>query len=78
MPVEPVPIKAVDQDIGINAPIKYTAQNGILPFLHLNSQTAEITLIRNLLDHELLTPSTIVIKVYTYIHISKYSKYKLQ
>ncbi|XP_014295859.1 protocadherin Fat 4 isoform X1 [Microplitis demolitor] len=62
LPVEPVPIKAVDQDIGINAPIKYTAQNGILPFLHLNSQTAEITLIRNLLDHELLTPSTIVIK----------------
>ncbi|KAG8041646.1 hypothetical protein G9C98_002939 [Cotesia typhae] len=62
LPVEPVPIKAIDQDIGINAPIKYTVQNGMLPFLHLDSQTAEITLIRRLKDRELLTPTTIVIK----------------
>ncbi|XP_044586993.1 protocadherin Fat 4 [Cotesia glomerata] len=62
LPVEPVPIKAIDQDIGINAPIKYTVQNGMLPFLHLDSQTAEMTLIQRLKDRELLTPTTIVIK----------------
>lgn len=58
-----MPIKAIDQDIGINAPIKYTVQNGMLPFLHLDSKTGEITLIRRLKDRELLTPTTIVIKV---------------
>lgn len=63
MSVDPAPIVAVDQDIGINAPVKYTSQNGILPFLYLNPQNADITLLRKLMDHELTTPATIVIKV---------------
>ncbi|CAK9806712.1 Protocadherin-like wing polarity protein stan [Anthophora plagiata] len=45
--VEPTPIKAVDQDVGINAPVKYTIQGGILPFLTLNPETAEATQIDN-------------------------------
>lgn len=61
--VVPAAIKAVDQDIGINAPVRYTIQGGILPFLDLNPETAEIVMIRSLQDHELMTPATIVIKV---------------
>lgn len=63
MQVSPAPIAARDQDTGINAPIKYTIQGGILPFLTLNSQAGEILLTRPLMDHELLTPVTMVIKV---------------
>lgn len=63
LPIDPAPIEAIDQDVGINAPVKYTSQNGILPFLYLNPQTAEITLIRNLMDYELMSPATIIIKV---------------
>lgn len=61
----PAAIKAVDQDVGINAPVRYTIQGGILPFLDLNPETAEIVMIRSLLDHELMTSATIVIKVET-------------
>jgi len=53
----------VDQDIGINAPVRYTIRGGILPFLDLNPETAEIIMIRSLQEHELMTPATIVIKV---------------
>ena len=60
--VTPAAIKAVDQDVGINAPVRYTIQGGILPFLDLNPETAEIVMIRSLQDHELMTSATIVIK----------------
>ncbi|XP_018353718.1 PREDICTED: protocadherin Fat 4-like [Trachymyrmex septentrionalis] len=60
--VIPAAIKAVDQDVGINAPVRYTIQGGILPFLDLNSETAEIVMIRSLEDNELMTSATIVIK----------------
>lgn len=60
----PAAIKAVDQDVGINAPVRYTIQDRILsPFLDLNPETAEIVMIRSLQDHELTTSITIVIKV---------------
>lgn len=59
----PAGIKAVDQDVGINAPVRYTIQGGILPFLDLNIETAEAVMIRSLQEHELITPATIVIKV---------------
>ncbi|CAK9819011.1 Protocadherin-like wing polarity protein stan [Anthophora quadrimaculata] len=58
--VEPTSIKAVDQDVGINAPVKYTIQGGILPFLTLNPETAEVAITRSLYEHELLSPATIV------------------
>lgn len=61
--IEPEPIEARDQDVGINAQIKYTIQGGILSFLNINSQTAEITILRSLMDHELSSPITMVIKV---------------
>jgi len=61
--VTPAAIKAIDQDVGINAPVRYTIQGGILPFLDLNPETAEIVMIRSLQDHELMTSATIVIKV---------------
>ncbi|XP_029159976.1 protocadherin Fat 4-like [Nylanderia fulva] len=60
--VTPAAIKAVDQDIGINAPVRYTIRSGILPFLDLNPETAEIVMIRSLQDNELMTSATIVIK----------------
>lgn len=60
--MEPAPIKALDQDLGINAPVKYTIQGGILPFLALNPETAEVTIMRHLYEHELLSPATIVVK----------------
>nr|KAF7434337.1 hypothetical protein H0235_002528 [Vespula pensylvanica] len=60
--VEPASIKAVDQDVGINAPVRYTIQGGILPFLLLNPDTAEIVIIRSLQENELLSPATIVVK----------------
>lgn len=59
----PTTIKAVDQDIGINAPVRYTIQGGILPFLNLDFKTAEIAMIRSLHNNELISPVTIVIKV---------------
>ncbi|KZC13466.1 Protocadherin-like wing polarity protein stan, partial [Dufourea novaeangliae] len=58
--VDPAPIKAVDQDLGINAPVKYTIQGGILPFLTLNPEIAEVAITRPLYEHELLSPATIV------------------
>jgi len=61
--VVPVAIKAIDQDIGINAPVRYTIQGGILPFLDLNVETGEVVMMRSLQDHELISPATIVIKV---------------
>ncbi|XP_034941615.1 protocadherin-8 isoform X2 [Chelonus insularis] len=73
LPVTPAPIKAVDQDVGINAPIRYTTQNRILPFLHLDPHSAEISLIRNLMNHELLTPTTIVIKATQVDNPDRYS-----
>ncbi|KAI4489536.1 hypothetical protein M0802_011071, partial [Mischocyttarus mexicanus] len=60
--VEPASIKAVDQDLGINALVRYTIQGGILPYLLLNPDNAEITIIRSLQDNELLSPATIVVK----------------
>ena len=61
--VEPTAIKAVDQDIGINAPVRYSFQGGILPFITLNPETAELIIMRSLQEHELVTPATIVLKV---------------
>ncbi|KAF3428479.1 hypothetical protein E2986_00275 [Frieseomelitta varia] len=58
--VDPAPIKAMDQDVGINAPVQYTIQGGILPFLTLNPETAEVAMTRPLYEHELLSPATIV------------------
>ncbi|XP_061935610.1 protocadherin-like wing polarity protein stan isoform X1 [Apis cerana] len=60
--VDPMAIKAMDQDVGINAPVKYTIQGGILPFLTLNPETAEVAITRPLYEHELLSPATIVVK----------------
>lgn len=64
--VVPDAIKAVDQDRGINAPVRYfLIKPEILPFLDLNVDTAEIVMVRSLQDHELLIPMTTVIKVKT-------------
>ena len=63
--VEPAPIKAVDQDVGISAPVRYSIQGGILPFLTLNPETADIIVTRPLQDHELISAATLVIKVYS-------------
>ncbi|XP_044014866.1 protocadherin Fat 4 isoform X2 [Aphidius gifuensis] len=71
--VEPEPIEARDQDVGINAPIKYTIQGGILSFLNLNSETAEITLLHPLMEHELSTPITMVIKATQIDNQDRYS-----
>lgn len=60
--IDPAPIQAVDQDVGINAPVRYSIQGGILPFLTINPETAEAVVVRPLLDHELITPATIVLK----------------
>lgn len=60
--VDPAPIKAVDQDVGISAPVRYSVQGGILSFLNLNPETADLIVTRPLQDHELVAPTTIVIK----------------
>ncbi|XP_020288137.1 protocadherin gamma-A1 isoform X2 [Pseudomyrmex gracilis] len=60
--VMPDAIKAVDQDRGINAPVRYFFKAETLPFLNLNVDTAEIVMLRSLQDHELLIPTTTVIK----------------
>lgn len=65
--MEPTPIRAVDQDVGIKAPVKYTIQGGILPFLTLNPETAEVSISRPLYEHELVSPATIVVKVCTVV-----------
>jgi len=65
----PAAIKAVDQDIDINAPVRYTIQSRILPFLDLNPETAEIVMIRSLQDSELMTSATIIIKVKKYQYV---------
>jgi hypothetical protein len=65
--VIPAAIKAIDQDVGINAPVRYTIQGGILTFLNLNLETGEVVMMRSLQDHELMSPATIVIKVRTLI-----------
>uniref|UniRef100_A0A0C9R2N1 Stan protein n=1 Tax=Fopius arisanus TaxID=64838 RepID=A0A0C9R2N1_9HYME len=71
--ISPGAIEARDQDAGINAPIKYTIQGGILPFLSLNSQTGEISLARPLMDHELSTAVTMVIKATQIDNPDRYS-----
>ncbi|EFN70936.1 Protocadherin-like wing polarity protein stan [Camponotus floridanus] len=71
--VTPAAIKAVDQDVGINAPVRYTIQGGILPFLDLNPETAEIVMIRSLQDHELMTSATIVIKATQVNNLDRYA-----
>ncbi|XP_076656129.1 protocadherin Fat 4-like Cad96Ca isoform X2 [Halictus rubicundus] len=71
--VDPAPIKAVDQDAGINAPVKYTIQGGILPFLTLNPETAEVAITRLLYEHELLSPATIVVKATQVDNTDKYA-----
>ncbi|XP_053972706.1 protocadherin-like wing polarity protein stan [Hylaeus volcanicus] len=71
--VDPAPIKAVDQDVGINAPVKYTIQGGILPFLTLNPETAEVAITRPLYEHELLSPATIVVKATQVDNPDKYA-----
>ncbi|KAL7302437.1 hypothetical protein TKK_0005089 [Trichogramma kaykai] len=60
--VDPAPIKAVDQDVGIGSPVRYSIQGGILPFLTLNPETADIVINRPLQDHELISGATLVIK----------------
>ncbi|XP_076682197.1 protocadherin Fat 4-like Cad96Ca [Andrena cerasifolii] len=71
--VDPAPIKAVDQDLGINAPVKYTIQGGILPFLVLNPETAEVAIARPLYEHELQSPATIVVKATQVDNPDKYA-----
>nr|XP_033333773.1 protocadherin Fat 4 [Megalopta genalis] len=71
--VDPAPIRAVDQDVGINAPVKYTIQGGILPFLTLNPDTAEVAITRLLHEHELLSPATIVVKATQVDNADKYA-----
>ncbi|XP_043590753.1 protocadherin-like wing polarity protein stan [Bombus pyrosoma] len=71
--VDPAPIKAVDQDVGINAPVQYTIQGGILPFLTLNPETAEVAITRPLYEHELLSPATIVAKATQIDNPDKYA-----
>ena len=53
----------MDQDVGISAPVRYSVQGGILTFLSLNPETADVIMTRPLQDHELVAPTTIVIKV---------------
>ncbi|XP_031775715.1 protocadherin-16 isoform X3 [Apis florea] len=71
--VDPTAIKAMDQDVGINAPVKYTIQGGILPFLTLNPETAEVAITRPLYEHELLSPATIVVKATQLDNPDKYA-----
>ncbi|XP_034194591.1 protocadherin Fat 4-like Cad96Ca isoform X1 [Osmia lignaria lignaria] len=71
--VDPTPIKAADQDVGISAPVKYTIQGGILPFLTLNPETAEVAITRPLYEHELLSPATIVVKATQIDNPDKYA-----
>lgn len=71
--VDPMAIKAMDQDVGINAPVKYTIQGGILPFLTLNPETAEVAITRPLYEHELLSPATIVVKATQLDNPDKYA-----
>ncbi|XP_014472129.1 PREDICTED: cadherin-8 [Dinoponera quadriceps] len=60
--VLPNKIKAVDQDVGINAPVRYTIRGELPPFLELNVKTAEFVMTRSLLDNELTTPATVIMK----------------
>ncbi|XP_076763185.1 protocadherin Fat 4-like Cad96Ca [Xylocopa sonorina] len=71
--LDPAPIKAVDQDVGIDAPVVYTIQGGILPFLTLNPETAEVAITRTLYEHELLSPATIVVKATQIDNPDKYA-----
>ncbi|XP_046595411.1 protocadherin Fat 4 [Neodiprion lecontei] len=60
--VEPAAIRAVDQDTGINSPVRYTLQGGAVSFLSLNPGTGDVVLTRSLRDHEVVAPTTLVIK----------------
>ncbi|XP_020711397.2 protocadherin Fat 4 [Athalia rosae] len=63
--VSPAPIRAVDQDTGINSPVRYSLQGaagGAVSFLTLNPGTGDVVLSRIPKDHELLAPATLVIK----------------
>lgn len=60
--VEPAPIQAIDQDTGINSPVRYSLQGGAVSFLNLNPGTGVVVLARTPKDHELIAPATLVIK----------------
>nr|XP_023017752.1 cadherin EGF LAG seven-pass G-type receptor 2-like [Leptinotarsa decemlineata]XP_023017753.1 cadherin EGF LAG seven-pass G-type receptor 2-like [Leptinotarsa decemlineata] len=62
--VKPREIKAVDQDIGINAPVYYTFNEvGVeYTFFRLNRLTAKISLAKNLTENDLPHPVTLVIR----------------
>ncbi|KAG5876666.1 hypothetical protein JTB14_027143 [Gonioctena quinquepunctata] len=62
--VKPREIKAVDQDIGINAPVYYTFKEvGVeYTFFKLNRLTAKISLAKDLNESDLPHPATLVIR----------------
>lgn len=62
--VRPRDIRAVDQDLGINAPVFYTF-NGIggdYSLFRLNRENAKVFLRRDLTDTDLIHPATLVIR----------------
>lgn len=61
--VEPAVIRAVDRDTGINSPVRYSLQGGTASFLSLNPGTGDVILARIPKDHEIIAPTTLVIKV---------------
>lgn len=66
--VSPGPISAADQDVGINAPLQYSATGDNGRLLVVDKDTGQVAATKQLVE-ELSQPVTIVIKVrcYTYI-----------
>ena len=58
----PGPISAADQDVGINAPLAYSATGDNARLLLVDKDTGQVAVTKQLLD-ELSQPVTIVIKV---------------
>lgn len=62
--IRPRDIRAVDQDLGINAPVFYTFNGlgGDYALFRLNRENAKVFLRRDLTDSDLIHPATLVIR----------------
>lgn len=60
----PGPISAADQDVGINAPLQYSATGDNGRLLVVDADTGQVTATKQLIE-ELSQPITIVIKVFS-------------
>lgn len=63
----PRDVAAYDQDSGIKAPIFYSFNSGGIDYrvFDIGRETGKITLKRDVMPDELLTPATLVIRVRT-------------